>query len=90
LLGLSTYRSLLDAGEYVEIDARAVRIESRTNLLFSFEKMAIRDAVKSQEGARAFAEGLFRNSCTGRVISSANSSDGAMLSQAYPASTRAS
>jgi hypothetical protein len=30
----------------VEIAAHAVRIESRTNLLFSFEKMALRDAVK--------------------------------------------
>jgi hypothetical protein len=27
--------------------------------LFSFEKMALRDAVKSPAGARAFAEGLF-------------------------------
>ena len=36
-----------------------VRIESRTNLLFSFEKMALRDAAKSAEGARLFAEGLF-------------------------------
>jgi hypothetical protein len=37
----------------------AVRIESRTNLLFSFEKMALRDAVKTTEGAKAFAIGLF-------------------------------
>jgi hypothetical protein len=35
-----------------------VRIESRTNLLFSFEKMALRDAVKSEAGARMFIEGL--------------------------------
>jgi hypothetical protein len=33
-------------------------VESRTNLLFSFEKMALRDAVKSPAGARAFAQGL--------------------------------
>ena len=32
-------------GKYQEIAAHAVRIESRTNLLFSFEKMALRDAV---------------------------------------------
>jgi hypothetical protein len=51
-------RSLLREGEFSEIAARAVRIESRTNLLFSFEKMALRDAVKSSEGARLFAEGL--------------------------------
>jgi len=36
-----------------------VRIESRTNLLFSFEKMALRDAVKSPAGARSFSAGLY-------------------------------
>ena len=36
-----------------------MRIESRTNLLFSFEKMALRDAVKSAAGARLFATGLY-------------------------------
>ena len=36
----------------------AVRIESRTNLLFSFEKMAIRDAIATPEGAVAFGRGL--------------------------------
>ena len=45
-------------GLYTEIAARAVRIESRTNLPFSFEKMALRDAVKSHEGAHQFARGL--------------------------------
>jgi hypothetical protein len=28
-------------------------------MIFSFEKMALRDAVKSPDGARAFAEGLY-------------------------------
>jgi hypothetical protein len=42
-----------------EIAAHAVRIESRTNLLFSFEKMALRDAVKSPAGAKLFAEALY-------------------------------
>ena len=51
-------RSLLSAHKYTEVANRAVRIESRTNLLFSFEKMALRDAVKSPAGAKAFAEGL--------------------------------
>ena len=46
-------------GEFAEVAARAVRLESRTNLLFSFEKMALRDAVKPPEGARSFAEGLY-------------------------------
>jgi hypothetical protein len=54
-----THRKLLAAGNYGEIAQRAVRIESRTNLLFSFEKMALRDAVKSEAGARAFAAGLY-------------------------------
>ena len=53
------YRSLLRAGKFGEIASRAVSVESRTNLLFSFEKMALRDAVKSPSGARAFAEGLY-------------------------------
>jgi hypothetical protein len=52
------YGRLLKAGEYAEAAQRAVRIETRTNLLFSFEKMALRDAIKGR-GARAFAEGLY-------------------------------
>ena len=59
MLGRDTYRKLLRDGEFAEIAAHAVRIESRTNLLFSFEKMALRDAVKSPGGARLFAEGLY-------------------------------
>jgi hypothetical protein len=59
MLNKKIYKTLLTAGEYNEIANRATRIESRTNLLFSFEKMALRDAVKSLEGAKAFAEGLY-------------------------------
>lgn len=58
LLNRAAFRALLRKGEFAEIAARAVRIESRTNLLFSFEKMALRDAVKTPAGARLFAEGL--------------------------------
>src|SRR5687767_5499554 len=58
-LDRAKYQKLLRAGEYEEIAQRAVRIESRTNLLFSFEKMALRDAIRPREGARAFAEGLY-------------------------------
>lgn len=57
-LDTSSLETLLDAGRHEEVAAEAVRIESRTNLLFSFEKMALRDAVRSDKGARAFAEGL--------------------------------
>jgi len=55
------FRRLLRAHEYAEIAARAVRVEqrSRHSMIFSFEKMALRDAVKSPEGARAFAAGLY-------------------------------
>ena len=58
-LGHDEFRALLDGGQYIEIARRATSIESRTNLLFSFEKMALRDAVKSHAGARAFATGLW-------------------------------
>jgi hypothetical protein len=58
-LGESEYRSLLRAGRFAEIVKRAVAIESRTNLLFSFEKMALRDAVRTPRGARRFAEALY-------------------------------
>lgn len=57
-LSESKLRALLREGRYADIAAIAVKIESRTNLLFSFEKMALRDAVKSGDGARLFAEGL--------------------------------
>jgi hypothetical protein len=60
VLRRNTFRSLLDCGDYDVIAKHAVAIESRTNLLFSFEKMALRDAVKSREGAQAFATGLFQ------------------------------
>ena len=59
LLGREQLRALLKDGEHVEIARRATSIEARTNLLFSFEKMALRDAVKSPVGASAFAEGLW-------------------------------
>jgi hypothetical protein len=51
-------RRLVRDGRHDEVAARAVRIESRTNLLFSFEKMALRDAVKSAAGAERFATAL--------------------------------
>jgi hypothetical protein len=58
-LGRPAFSALLDAGAYDEVARRAVRIESRTNLLFSFEKMALRDAVRSRDGGRRFAEALY-------------------------------
>jgi hypothetical protein len=58
-LGRADYQALLRKQDFEEIARRAVTIESRTNLLFSFEKMALRDAVKPREGSSAFAKGLF-------------------------------
>jgi hypothetical protein len=58
-LGPTEFRKLLARGEFRRIADTAVRIESHTNLLFSFEKMALRDAVKTPAGARLFATELY-------------------------------
>jgi hypothetical protein len=55
----ATFCRLLREREYAAIAAQAVAIESRTNLLFSFEKMALRDGLRSPEGAALFAQGLY-------------------------------
>ncbi len=58
-LDASAFRKLLARGEYRQIAALALRIESRTSLLFSFEKMALRDALRPPAGARLFAHELY-------------------------------
>ncbi|HEY0080749.1 MAG TPA: hypothetical protein VGB73_19260 [Pyrinomonadaceae bacterium] len=60
-LGREEFRRLLRERDFAEVAARAVRVEqsSRHSMLFSFEKMALRDAVRQPEGARLFAEGLY-------------------------------
>lgn len=58
-LNRDSFARLLKSKKYLEIAATATRIESGTNLLFSFEKMAFRDAVRESAGAKMFAEGLF-------------------------------
>lgn len=58
-LNRSAFRDFLKQGEFKKIATIAASIEGRTNLLFSFEKMALRDALKSTEGARAFSLGLY-------------------------------
>jgi hypothetical protein len=60
VLGRSIFAALLRDGAYEEIAGRAVKIESKTNLIFSFEKMALRDAVRPPSGARDFSHGLYR------------------------------
>lgn len=55
------FRRLLRAGDFQEAAARAVRVEQRSRhaMLFSFEKMALRDALRDPAGARDFAQGLY-------------------------------
>jgi hypothetical protein len=57
-LGQSESSTLLRYQHFMDIAMRALRIESRTHLLFSFEKMALRDALKIPSGAKSFANGL--------------------------------
>jgi hypothetical protein len=60
-LGREEFRRLLRERKFAEVAARAVRVEqrSRHSMIFSFEKMALRDAVKPADGARLFAQGLY-------------------------------
>jgi len=58
-LNKKTFRQMLDEGRFTEIGTIVTRIESRTNLLFSFEKMAFRDAVRDEAGAETFARAFY-------------------------------
>jgi hypothetical protein len=59
-LGREEFERLIHAGEFPQIAQRAIRVEqqSRHSMIFSFEKMALRDAVRAADGARNFALGL--------------------------------
>jgi hypothetical protein len=59
LLNQEQFRKLLREQEYAKVASRALQVEGRTNFLFSFEKMALRDALRTEGGARIFAEGLY-------------------------------
>lgn len=59
LLSREKFESLLRKGDCGEIAKRALQVESRCNFLFSFEKMALRDGLRSSDGAASFAEGLY-------------------------------
>jgi hypothetical protein len=61
VLPRTEFRRLLKDQEFAEIAARAIRVEQRArySMVFSFEKMALRDAVRSTQGAKIFAEGLY-------------------------------
>jgi hypothetical protein len=58
-LARTEMETLLAQRRFGDIAARAVKIESGRSLLFSFEKMALRDAVKAPGGAEALARGLY-------------------------------
>lgn len=60
-LGESHFRALLRAREFSEIARRALKVEqqSRHSMVFTFEKMALRDAVNTPAGAARFAKALF-------------------------------
>jgi hypothetical protein len=60
-LGEPDFRALMRAREFSEIARRALKVEqqSRHSMVFTFEKMALRDAVKSPAGAARFAQALF-------------------------------
>lgn len=60
-LNQGEFQQLMAAGRYEEIAARAIRVEQSApySFIFSFEKMALRDAVRLAVGARAFAVGLY-------------------------------
>jgi hypothetical protein len=51
-------RAMLKMGDCGATAAHPLRVESKMNLLFSFEKMVLRDGLRSAEGATTLAEGL--------------------------------
>lgn len=53
------FASFLRKRDFASIATEAIRIEASTNLLFSFEKMALRDALKDNDSAEAFSRALF-------------------------------
>jgi hypothetical protein len=61
VLDPAEFRRLVRNHEFAEVASRAIRVEqsSTYSMLFSFEKMALRDAVKTREGAQLFADGLY-------------------------------
>jgi hypothetical protein len=60
VLGKSRLELLIQEKRFREAAQLAVQVEQRSRhpMLFSFEKMALRDAVRSTAGARSFATGL--------------------------------
>jgi hypothetical protein len=61
LLDKEQFFTLVRAGAVEEIAKRALKVESscKPPFLFSFEKMALRDALQTATGARLFSDGLY-------------------------------
>jgi hypothetical protein len=59
ILSKKEFYSLLKMGAHADIAARAMQVESKTNFLFSFEKMALRDAMRTGSGAQIFSAALY-------------------------------
>ena len=57
--GKVEFRSKLADNRHHEVSSAAVRIESGQPLLFSYEKMALKDAVPLRRRAQRFAEGCY-------------------------------
>jgi hypothetical protein len=53
------FRARLNQGDFPAVATDVVRIVSQTNLLSSSDKTALRDAIRSPEGAQQFTEGLY-------------------------------
>ena len=60
-LDVKTFRALLTTGRHDEIARRALKVEqqSRHSMVFTFEKIALREAVATPRGAKIFATSLF-------------------------------
>jgi len=58
-LGPAAFRVMLDEAKYAEIAALAMNIESPTNLLFPFERIALRDAITTPAAVKTLATGLY-------------------------------
>jgi hypothetical protein len=58
-LSRAEFEHLLKTGQFREATDRALRVESKTNLLATFEKAALRDAVRDEGPAKDFSLALF-------------------------------
>ncbi|OGH56976.1 MAG: hypothetical protein A3G34_07130 [Candidatus Lindowbacteria bacterium RIFCSPLOWO2_12_FULL_62_27] len=58
-LNREEYTRLLSNEEWEEIVVRALAVEAKTNLLSPYEKMPLRDALKTSAAAKTFCRGLY-------------------------------